>query len=44
MQGRPLSRAKCQEIRAVHRQTGGNISHTARKLNLSRTTVYKHVQ
>ncbi|MBB3454625.1 transcriptional regulator of acetoin/glycerol metabolism [Rhizobium sp. BK313] len=42
--GRPLSRAKCQEIRAVHRQTGGNISHTARKLNLSRTTVYKHVQ
>ena len=42
--GRPLSRAKCQEIRAVHRQTGGNISHTARKLNLSRTTVYKHIQ
>ena len=42
--GRPLSRAKCQEIRAVHRKTGGNISHTARKLNLSRTTVYKHVQ
>ncbi|MDE1993880.1 MAG: sigma-54-dependent Fis family transcriptional regulator [Rhizobiaceae bacterium] len=41
---RPLSRAKCQEIRAVHRQTGGNISQTARKLNLSRTTVYKHVQ
>ncbi|MFB2550480.1 sigma-54-dependent Fis family transcriptional regulator [Ensifer soli] len=41
---RPLSRAKCQEIRAVHRQTGGNISHTAKRLGLSRTTVYKHVR
>ena len=42
--GRPLSRAKCQEIRAVHRQTGGNVSQTARRLGLSRTTVYKHVE
>lgn len=25
---RPLSRAKCQEIRAVHRRTGGNVSQT----------------
>lgn len=40
---RPLSRAKCQEIRAVHRRTGGNVSQTARQLGLSRTTVYKHV-
>jgi transcriptional regulator of acetoin/glycerol metabolism len=41
---RPLSRAKCQEIRLVHRQTGDNISRTARELGLSRTTVYKHVR
>jgi transcriptional regulator with PAS, ATPase and Fis domain len=42
--GRPLSRAKCQEIRAVYQQTGENISRTARELGLSRTTVYKHVR
>lgn len=41
---RPLSRAKCQEIRAVYRKTGENISRTARDLGLSRTTVYKHVE
>jgi transcriptional regulator of acetoin/glycerol metabolism len=41
---RPLSRAKCQEIRAVYRRTEENISHTARELGLSRTTVYKHIR
>jgi transcriptional regulator of acetoin/glycerol metabolism len=42
--GRPLSRAKCQEIRTVYHRTDGNISQTARELGLSRTTVYKHVR
>ncbi|MCR6501331.1 hypothetical protein MUO32_20050 [Shinella sp. CPCC 101442] len=41
---RPLSRAKCREIRSVYRATACNISQTARKLDLSRTTVYKHVR
>ncbi len=41
--GRPLSRAKCEEIRSVYRETGENISQAARQLGLSRTTVYKHV-
>ena len=42
--GRPLSRAKCQEIRAIYRKTEENISRTARELGLSRTTVYKHIR
>lgn len=41
---RPLSRAKCREIRSVFRTTNGNTSQTARQLGLSRTTVYKHVR
>ncbi|WP_439623515.1 sigma-54-dependent Fis family transcriptional regulator [Shinella sp.] len=41
---RPLSRAKCQEIRSVYEKTQQNISRTARELGLSRTTVYKHVR
>jgi transcriptional regulator of acetoin/glycerol metabolism len=41
---RPLSRAKCQEIRSVYQKTDENISRTARELGLSRTTVYKHVR
>jgi sigma-54 dependent transcriptional regulator, acetoin dehydrogenase operon transcriptional activator AcoR len=41
---RPLSRAKCQEIRTVYQKTDDNISRTARQLGLSRTTVYKHVR
>ena len=40
----PLAIARCQEIRAVHRRTGGNVSHTAQELVLSRTTVYKHIR
>ncbi|CAN7694328.1 sigma-54-dependent Fis family transcriptional regulator [Pararhizobium sp. LjRoot238] len=42
--GRPLNRAKCQEIRSVYQKTDKNISRTARELGLSRTTVYKHVR
>ena len=41
---RPLSRAKCQEIRSVYQKTDKNISRTAHELGLSRTTVYKHVR
>ena len=41
---RPLSRAKCQEIRSVYLRSDQNISRTARALDLSRTTVYKHVR
>lgn len=41
---RPLSRAKCQEIRLVYQKSDENISQTARMLGLSRTTVYKHVR
>ncbi|MBL0373422.1 sigma-54-dependent Fis family transcriptional regulator [Rhizobium sp. KVB221] len=41
---RPLSRAKCQEIRLLYHRTDENISRTARELGLSRTTVYKHVR
>lgn len=40
----PLSRTKCREIRSVFRATACNISKTARQLDLSRTTVYKHVR
>jgi transcriptional regulator of acetoin/glycerol metabolism len=40
---RPLSKARCEEIRTVHRRFDGNISKAARELGLSRTTVYKHV-
>lgn len=40
---RPLTRSKCQEIRAVYHRAGKNIAKTARELRLSRTTVYKHV-
>lgn len=40
----PLSRSKCREIRSTFHMSGENISKTARALNLSRTTVYKHVR
>ncbi len=40
----PLSRSKCREIRSIFQMSGENISKTARVLNLSRTTVYKHVR
>lgn len=41
--GHALSERRCQEIRASFRSSNGNISLTARKLGLSRTTIYKHV-
>lgn len=40
----PLSRSKCREIRSAFHMSGENISKTARALNLSRTTVYKHIR
>ncbi len=38
----PLSRDKCRRIRETLAATGGNIQATARRLGISRTTVYKH--
>jgi transcriptional regulator of acetoin/glycerol metabolism len=39
----PLDRRRCEEIDATHRFFEGNVALTARKLGLSRTTVYKHL-
>jgi len=39
----PLDRRQCEEIEATHRALGGNVTQTARRLGLSRTTVYKHL-
>lgn len=39
----PLARQRCRDIRAAFRASDGNISRTARRLGLSRTTVYRHV-
>ena len=41
--GNPLREVKCQEIRKVYRQTHANIALAARRLGVSRNTVYKHV-
>lgn len=38
-----LSQTRCREIRMTYQASGANIARTARLLNLSRTTVYKHV-
>ena len=40
----PIDRRFCEEIEAAHRLTGGNVAETARRLGLSRTTVYKHLR
>jgi sigma-54 dependent transcriptional regulator, acetoin dehydrogenase operon transcriptional activator AcoR len=40
----PIDRRFCEEIEAAHRLAGGNIAATARKLGLSRTTVYTHLR
>ncbi len=40
----PLDRRFCKEIEATHRLCSGNVTAAARKLGLSRTTVYKHLQ
>ena len=39
----PLGRRQCEEIEATHRALAGNVAETARRLGLSRTTVYKHL-
>ena len=39
----PLDRRFCEEIETTHRACAGNIAETARKLGISRTTVYKHL-
>jgi len=41
--GHPLEAYRCREIRRTYRDTAENISETARRLGLSRTTVYKHL-
>ncbi|BBE73937.1 sigma-54-dependent Fis family transcriptional regulator [Oharaeibacter diazotrophicus] len=41
--GRPLDENRCIEIRLVHARSGGNVAETARRLGLSRTTVYNHL-
>ena len=42
-QGHTLNSAKCRQIREVFRSVSGNIAECARILNVSRTTVYKHL-
>jgi transcriptional regulator of acetoin/glycerol metabolism len=39
----PLDRRFCEEIETTHRACAGNVAQTARRLGLSRTTVYKHL-
>jgi len=39
----PLSRQRCREIHRTLREASGNVSVAARRLGLSRTTVYRHV-
>ena len=41
--GHALNEPRCTSIRAMHKATGGNVSLTAQRLGLSRTTVYKHI-
>lgn len=41
--GLPLREQRCRDIRQTYREMDRNVSRTARKLGLSRTTVYKHV-
>ena len=42
--GSAIDRRFCEEIESAHRLAGGNVAETARRLGLSRTTVYKHLQ
>jgi transcriptional regulator of acetoin/glycerol metabolism len=39
----PLRARRCREINAVYEVNGHNVSEVARRLGLSRTTVYKHL-
>jgi transcriptional regulator of acetoin/glycerol metabolism len=41
--GSLLDRRQCEEIAATHSALAGNVAETARRLGLSRTTVYKHL-
>ncbi|WP_181164516.1 sigma-54-dependent Fis family transcriptional regulator [Amaricoccus solimangrovi] len=41
--GHPVKTLKCLEIQKAVAECGGNISIAARRLNMSRTTVYKHI-
>ena len=40
----PIDRRFCEEIEAAHRLARGNVAEIARRLGLSRTTVYKHLR
>ena len=39
----PIQRRFCEEIAEAHRLADGNVAETARRLRLSRTTIYKHL-
>ncbi|MDV2966698.1 GAF domain-containing protein [Nitratireductor aquimarinus] len=41
--GNPAREAKCQEINRVFRQCNSNVALAARKLGVSRNTVYSHI-
>ncbi len=41
--GRPLDAMRCRRIRQAYAAEGGNVTAAARRLGLSRTTLYKHV-
>lgn len=41
--GHALSERWCRQIRLTYRNFGDNVSRTARELNLSRTTIYRHL-
>ncbi|MBX3566984.1 MAG: sigma-54-dependent Fis family transcriptional regulator [Rhizobiaceae bacterium] len=42
--GHPLNERRCQEMRSAYLASGGNVSQAARRLGVSRTTLYKHVR
>ncbi len=41
--GRPLDEKRCRDIRLAYAATGGNVTEAARRLGLSRTTIYNHL-
>lgn len=41
--GHPVKTAKCLQIQKTVAECGGKISIAARRLNMSRTTIYKHI-
>lgn len=42
--GHPSKEARCRQIRSALRDCDGNISLAARRLGVSRTTIYKHLE